>query len=48
MVIPLLRAYPLGRDVENRDGVTGYDLVSAVKYKVKAESQTYEEVDGLL
>ncbi|XP_005109841.1 NF-kappa-B inhibitor-like protein 1 [Aplysia californica] len=43
MVIPLLKAYPLGQDMEDCHGVTGHDLVAAVKDKVKASSTPQQE-----
>ncbi|XP_059140071.1 NF-kappa-B inhibitor-like protein 1 isoform X2 [Physella acuta] len=49
LVPPLLDSYPLGQDVENRVGVTGYDLLRQLKKKIKAafsrsqQEESYEE-----
>ena len=35
-IVPLLTSHPLGQDIENSSGVTGHDLVSKVKDRLKA------------
>lgn len=43
LISPLLHAYPLGQDVENKDFLTAQDLVKAVKDKVRTFSLTAEQ-----
>ncbi|CAG5115507.1 unnamed protein product [Candidula unifasciata] len=37
MVTPLLEAYPLGQDVENKEGATGQDLLTSLKKRIKSQ-----------
>ncbi|KAI8771305.1 NF-kappa-B inhibitor protein 1 [Biomphalaria glabrata] len=46
IVTPLLQAYSLGQDVENKYGETGYDLLQKLKKKIKsADAQTKKTVN---